>query len=283
MRRPLHSRLLATVASSALVAAVLTGCGGDASESAADPAAAGSTSAAPSEEASAVTPTSEAAAPSEAGEPEESVEPEGDEVDVDDFVARIQRGVADTKSAHVTFEIGAPTGAMSGEGDIDYGTKVPSMQMSMDLGSQQMQMIIVDEAMYVQSPGTDKWIQFDLNDPNSPIGSDLADQMDPTASTSRMVEALKEVRSLGEDEVDGEPCDSYRMTIDGAKLADGQTAGMPEELTVDVCIDGDDRMRRTQMDLGSSGSYVGTLTNVNEPVEITAPPADQIVTMPTGN
>jgi len=288
MRRPRPLRVLATLASTALLTAALTACGGGGSDSTADqaaPEASESTSAAaePSEtaEPSDAGNADDAGEPSEAGESEDAEEPEGDSVDVEDFVARMQRGVADTESAHVTFEIGAATGTMSGEGDIDYTTKPPSMQMSMDLGGQQMQMVMLDGAMYLQTPAADKWIQFDLDDPNNPIGTDLADQMDPAASTARMVEALKEVRSLGEDEVDGEPCDSYRMTIDGTKLADGGTAGMPAELEVDVCVDGDDRTRRTEMDLGSAGSYVGTLSNVNEPVTIKAPSADQIMTMPT--
>ncbi len=55
---------------------------------------------------------------------------------------------------------------------------------------------------------------------------------------------------------------------------------MPAELKADVWLDGDDRMVKSSIDVGGGATYDATMSDFDKSVEISAPPADQVVTAP---
>jgi hypothetical protein len=272
--RPTLRRLTGGLAALAL-GATLTACGGSEPDTADDPAAAAPSSSAPAED----LPGAESSEATE--EPQEY--DDGAQVDPDMFVARLQDGIAKTKYAHVEFTMGGAGGEMSGSGDVDYTAAPPDMQMSMELGPQSVGMLLVEKVMYVQSSQAGgKYIEFDLDDPANPLGSGLSEQLDPAGSVEAFTQAVTSVTSSGSEDVDGRTLDRYELTVDTTKLADGRgsTAALPPEVTVVVWLDDEDRMAKTSMELGPV-QYDATLSDFDKPVELEAPPADQVVSPPS--
>jgi hypothetical protein len=252
------------------LAATLAACGGSGDSSAADePAPAGSGS-------------STSTDPSESTSTEEaSPIDDGGEVAKADFVARIQHGIENTKYAHVEFSMGGATAGMEGQGDTDYTVTPANMKMTMSIGGQDMNLLLVDGVMYIESPqAPGKFLTYELNDPSNPLGSQLTDQLDPAASMAKFAEAVSSVTSLGEEDIEGQSADHFVMTIDTSKLATASpAAGLPGELKADVWLDGDDRMVKSSIDMGAA-TYDATMSDFDKPVEISAPPADQVMTAP---
>lgn len=266
--RPTRARLTGALAALALAAA-LSGCGSDDPGSAAgqEPAA-GSSSTATDE-----------STPAPTDEP--SAIDDGAEVDVDQFVSRLQAGIDNTDYAHIDFTMGGAGGEIKGAGDVDYTLKPPNMQMSMDIGPESVGVLLVDGLMYVQSSQAgDKYLKYDLSDPSNPLGSQLSEQLDPTASIETFTKALSSVTSSGEEDVDGQTLSRYVLTVDTTKLADqASAAGLPAQTQITVWLDDQDRMAKTSMAMGAI-QYDAKLSGFDKPVDLQAPPRDQIVSPP---
>lgn len=274
-RTRLTGRLTGSLAALAMLG-TLTACGSDDSQpaEAQDPAPASSSSSA-TDEASPGEVTSEAT-------DEPSPIDDGGQVDVTAFVDRLQAGIERTKYAHIEFTMGGAGGEMKGSGDLDYTSKPPNMDMSMKMGPETVGMLLVDGFMYIQSSQAGgKYIKYDLADPNNPLGSGLADQLDPAGSIKTFTEALSSVVSAGTEDVEGRELDRYELTIDTTQL-EGQaaTAGLPEEMQFTVWLDDEDRMAKTSMGMGAV-QYDATLSDFDTAVELEAPPADQVIEPPT--
>jgi hypothetical protein len=268
--RPTFQRLTGGLAALAL-GATLTACGGsDDSGSAQDPAAGDTTAT-----------SSTTDEPSESTTTDEPAEvDEGGQIAPDQFAQMIKDGIAKTTTAHVVFAAGAGgSGGFSGDGDVDYSSQPPNMKLTMKMSGQELHMLMVDGVMYIESPqAPGKFMKYDLADPNNPLGSQLVGQLDPAKAMSQFADALSSVQSLGEEDVDGESLAHYVMTIDTTKLATAsQAAGMPQELEADVWLDDENRMAKSSIDIGQGATYDTTLSDFGDPVEITAPPASQVV------
>lgn len=215
---------------------------------------------------------------------------EGDEVDEAEFLEDMREGIEGFTTAHVTMDIAADAGDMSGEGDMELtdGKLAMAMEMSMAaLGDGNVEVRLVDGFMYMKMPGQPdgKFIKMDLSDPSGPLGNlgGLTDAFDPSKSFDMFSEGLTKVVDLGEDDLDGEVLDHYRLTIDTSKVKafDGLPGGgsIPKTLEYDMWVDDDFRMRGIDMDL-PTGKTTVRYTDLGEPVDIEAPPASQVMTMP---
>jgi hypothetical protein len=206
---------------------------------------------------------------------------DGAEVDVAMFVRRLQAGIDDTDYAHIEFTMSGAGGEMKGSGDVDYTAEPPNMQMSMELGPEKVGMLLVDKTMYVQSSQAGrKYLEYDLSDPDNPLGSGLSEQLDPAGSIEAFTKAVSSVTSSGEESVDGRTLSRYVLTIDTTQLADqAGAAGLPPEMQFVVWLDKQDRMAKTSMAMGPV-QYDATLSDFDEPVDLKAPPKDQIVSPP---
>ena len=265
-----RTRLTGSVAALALAAA-LTACGSDGSDQvdAQDPETTAASSTA-----------TDGSSPSESTDEPSPID-DGAQVAVAEFVNRLRAGIDNTEYAHIAFTMGGAGGEMKGSGDVDYTVKPPNMQMSMELGPEAVGMLLVDGVMYVQSSQAGrKYLKYDLSDPSNPLGSGLAEQLDPAGSMETFTKAVSSVTSSGEEEVDGRTLSRYVLTIDSTKLPTGSsTTGLPPQMQITVWLDDQDRMAKTSMAMGAV-QYDATLTDFDKPVVLEAPPKDQVVTPP---
>lgn len=269
-RRPLRR----TLAAAALAPLLLTGfaaCGDD------EPTASDDTSAS-------------AAPQAEESETAESIDPAT-------FLSDVLGSVQDATTAHLTMSMKGGPAEIAMDGDVDYSATPPEMAMTMTyaaLGDGEIGVRLVDGVMYMQMPelGKGRWIKMDLTGSGSPLGEDLLKQMNPETQLEEMQDAVTKVEYVGEEDVDGETLKHYTMTVRSEAFRDlqdqlgevgaGAADKLPSVLTYDLWTDEDDQLRKTEVAMGDLGSVTMTLSSWGEPVEIEAPPADDVMEMPSG-
>lgn len=276
-----NRRTLTVLTTSAVLALGLAACGGS------DPVE----SASPTETSSAAE-TEATETESESAEPTETESETTDggsgTGDAADFSEHFRSGLDAITTAHYTMEIGVAGSAMTAEGQIDYSTNPPAQHMTMGMpgGAGSFEMIIVDGQSYMNM-GEMTGGKWALIDPNMP-GMEAATQpQDPLEQMRALENAIVNVTTVGEEDIDGVSTTHYEVTVDTTKMPAQEgidTAGaLPPEITYDIWLDGEGRPSQTVFELESQGMTVGTTMNLfsfGEPVEITAPPADQITEMP---
>jgi hypothetical protein len=229
-----------------------------------------------------------------------------------DLAKSIGDETADTNTAHMTITADAAGQQLTGEGDLKMGAEDAAMSMDMTTPEGTISMVLLDKVFYIKlpqelSPGK-AWLKIDANDDN-PIAKALGgmtEQMSKNADPRAALEEFEksgEITSSKEEDLDGQKTTHYTITVDVEKLAANQTdatakkaledsikAGM-KDFDVDLWVNEDDLPVRFKMDMPTpdpTGS--GTTTTVKmqmdytewgEPVEITAPPAEQIAEFPT--
>lgn len=272
-RSPLRTSFAAAAATALLLG--LTACGSDDAESASD---------------------EPVISESEEGDSEPAADrpADGELVDNGEFVDDMMAGLEKSTTAHMTMNMDFGGGAMDAEGVVDYTTEPVSMAMTMTqdaMGDEPIEFRLVDGIMYMSMGAmtNGKFIAYDLSDPaNLPPGMEgLGDQMDPLAAFKEFEPALKTVTFVGTEDVEGEDLHHYDVVLDSSKLESLQgiptEAGMPEEIAYDLYFDDEFRMRQMEMvmDMGMPVSVDARLFDWDEPVEIEAPPADEIAEQPT--
>jgi hypothetical protein len=148
----------------------------------------------------------------------------------------------------------------------------------------QARMILVDEAMYVRIPeaGSD-FIKLDMGDPGNPLSEQMG-SLNPSRAFKTFA-ALTQIRERGVETIDGTPTTRYTVTVDTARAMDlqglpsGHTDGMPPELSYDLWV-GDDNLIRKMVLAPELGKVEIKLSGWGNPVDITAPPTDQIQEFP---
>lgn len=271
--RSLTLRRTALVAVVPLALGTLAACGGnDSSSTAADPAAPSSTSS------SAAT----------AGDTTP-----GSKVGGAEFLklAQAAAGKLTTVKVSMTGDVSGSQYSMNGAMDIT-GAK-PAMTMKMTMGAGMTgDMRLVDGIMYMNlgSASQNKFVKFDLSDPNNPLGqvSSSLDQLDPSKMMSDMSpEMFKGVTFLGSDSTGRH----YRATLVTAKapqvkgLPASATANLPKTMQYDTWFDDQGRFSKFVVAVPNFMRMSATYTDYGAPVDISAPPSADIIEMPgmTGN
>ena len=247
--------------------------------------------------------TSSAESSSAAGEdPEDAEESEdaddedsgdedsGEEIGPSEFIDVYLDAMDKATTATLTMAFGG-TASVEGTGEADFTTTPPSMHMVIndESSGQKQEMIIVDGVMYL-SLSPDRFVEYDLSDPNSPLGTDLTDQLDPSTMAEVFEDGITAASYLGEDDMDGESMEHYRVTLDSSALIDeadlpsgAPTDTISDELTFDLWFDDDGNFRRQEATLGpGSGGVELTYDNWGEPVHIKKPRESQITRIPNG-
>ncbi len=176
-------------------------------------------------------------------------------------------------------------------GEARYGDDGIEMKAS-STGAQQMELILLGQAMYMKSPelGTgDKWVKIDLSDPNSLFGM-IGKATDPEV----MFKALEEPKKLelvGAEDVDGVATNHYRITLDPTKylaameFPAAMADMLPKELVTEMWVDADDLPRKFAQTIEvpavgggqpTTSSTEGTYSDFGTDVEIEAPPAGEV-------
>lgn len=279
---PVRSRRLIAAVAVPLLVGALAACGPDDSKSADQDSTPAASSSSPSDEQSSESPPADQSDDTQAG----------DSVDPHDFTEEVKDGFGEMTTATVHMEMAGGPAAMTADGQVDYRTNPPSMSMTMQsaaMGNQKMEMRLVGKKMYMKMGNLTggKFMALDLDDPNNPLGDtdSLTDSMDPAKSFEQFESGLQKVVFVGEETVDGENTDHYKLTIDTSKLdaASSDTAGvLPKMMKYDAWLDDDGRMRQTRVDMGKLGTTTVTIADLGEPVKITAPPPSQVTTAMDG-
>jgi hypothetical protein len=228
-------------------------------------------------------------------ETEEPAEASLAELSADEFYPAVMDAMreAETFAFETTSGSAGQTQTMTGQAR--FGADGVEMQAS-STGAQAMEMILLDQAMYMKSPdlGTgDKWLKIDLSDPDSLFGM-IGKATDPEVMFKAM-EAPKKLELIGSEDVDGVETNHYRITLDptqylkAMEFPAAMADMLPDELVTEMWVDADDRPRKfTQtMQIPAVGggeptttTTEGTYSDFGTDVEIEEPPASQVTQQP---
>ncbi len=182
----------------------------------------------------------------------------------------------------------------------------PTVAMAMTIDSpekpgEKVGIRLLDGAMYMGSEG--KWLKFDLKT----LAPDQAKQLDSLGSAQQgqnpadsadSLSTAKDLQKVGEETIDGQKTTHLTGTVTVDQLRAASATSAPEakerqekniktledegisSLTMDIWIDEADQAKqvRTRAN-GKSGPMDITIKflDINKPVEIAAPPADQVM------
>ncbi|MEV8530355.1 LppX_LprAFG lipoprotein [Streptomyces sp. NPDC051211] len=220
------------------------------------------------------------------------------------YLEKVKKKSEEFTSVRYTMSGSAAGQAVSGE--VSMRLK-PTVGMAMKMAHPQkpgesVEIRLLDGVMYMGAES--KWLKFDLKsaDPNA------AKQLEALSSAGSSAEnpgdragelqTAKDLKKVGEETIDGQKTTHLSGTVSIDEVKAAMATATPEakarqekslkqleaqgikSLTVDMWIDGNDRTKqvRTRGE-GTQGPLDMTMkfTDYNQPVEITAPPADQVV------
>jgi hypothetical protein len=218
-----------------------------------------------------------------------------------------------SSTAHMEFTGGAAQMQIKGEGDMQLGGENPAIAMDMDAGSTgKMSIVLLDGVLYMKLPAgltqSDKpWIKIDSKDKSNPMAQALGsitDQMRKNADPRAALEQFKDagtIESSDQVELNGEQTTHYKIKVDVHKLAENQKdatlkkamqqaidSGL-KDFPVELWVNGDDLPVRLSIQMPTTDPTSGKAVPVNvqvdyskwgEPVNIQAPPADQVGELP---
>ena len=228
-----------------------------------------------------------------------------------DLAKSIGDQTAETNTAHMKLSADAAGQKLTGEGDLRMAADNAAMSMDMTTPEGTMSMVLLDNIFYIKLPQElepgKSWLKIDANDKSNPMAQALGgmtEQMSKNAdprATLEQFEKAGEITDTKEEELNGKQTTHYTITVDVEKLAANQEdptmksamdqaiqSGL-KDFPVDVRIDEDDLPVRFTMDMPTPNPATGKTESVNmqidytdwgKPVDITAPPADQIAEFP---
>jgi hypothetical protein len=196
----------------------------------------------------------------------------------------------------------------SGAAAYQYGTDIDQVDMTMtmsmplddldpDAGSGQLEMLLVDGQLYLSFPPelglpVDKpWLTVDPEgvDPISQAFGMMSDLMADSAALQRRLTEQAEViavEELGSDTVDGIAVTRYRITLSVDDLVElmeipGMEGMSAEDAPFDeaeytLWLDSDLLLRKMEAGLDGMMFMDMRLFDIGEPVDVEAPPADQV-------
>ena len=217
-------------------------------------------------------------------------EPTAPALSQENFATKLAAAQAEAGSAHfeATIEVTGQSGTMTGNVDNVGELENVAMDMTMDIAGQQLDLVLLDKALYIQGAGISSdprkpWIKVDVSDPNNPF-SQLFEASNPSNFTAYL-EGVTRFEDQGPETVDGVETRHYSVTVDTAKMLkanpafkgqDVSSLGLPDEVTSEVYVDSRNLPIKIAVAMGSAGSFEATFSKYGEPVDIEAPPAKKV-------
>lgn len=278
-----YGRLSRALVPLAVVASLsLTACQDD-SEPAAAP------SSVPSESSPATSPST----PGSSAEPdvEPSATPSLDAASLA-FLDRMAEGMGRNGTAHLEMTVSGAVRTRSygvmryggGGSEIDLTTELPG---SGEAG-QKMQLVVLRDAAYISAPGftpRGKYLRVDKDSPRFQELAGASISMSPEQSVKAFRAGLISARKVGQETIQGVRTTRYAVKADAVRALEAQGSsavpGMPETITYQVWLDGQDRMRRMGLVIQATRLQID-ISDWGEPVEIAAPPRSALVKTPPG-
>ncbi|WP_199432454.1 hypothetical protein [Qaidamihabitans albus] len=233
--------------------------------------------------------------------------------DAQELVDAASQKTEQSKSSKFSLEMDMGGQQITASGEGLYDGANTAMSMTMDAQGQSMEMRFVDRTMYIKMPeemsgstGGKPWIKIspDGSDPMSQAIGPMFDQMAEQNDPSKTLEQIQQAGTITNSEkttLDGQDVTHYWIDLDFAKLADQapgnltpeqvqQLAGKIDKLPMELWLNGDQLPVQVTMDMGAiaeaagapgqGGSMVMKYTDWGAPVDVQAPPADQVGEMP---
>lgn len=214
--------------------------------------------------------------------------------------ALLQQGSASVTSAHIELDVNAAGQDITGAGDekLNCG-KLTDLDLDETIpgGVGDLELIITGGKTYAKlptsiNPTNKPWVLITANSSNSTVRQ-LAGSLQSTessasiSSSTAFVEAASSVKNNGPETVNGTATTHWSVVVDPSKLPNsnpGKAALVQAGLTslpVELYVDSQGRPVRVTENFTTQGQQVSTrvdISNYNQPVSISAPPADQVGT-----
>jgi hypothetical protein len=225
----------------------------------------------------------------------EEVESSGDleELDATEFYPAVMGAMEEAGTMGFSVSTSGGPAATDVTGVMEYAGDTANLQAS-STGAQSMDMVVLDKVLYMSGAGLPlpdgkTWFRVDLGDPDSLFGQ-IGRAMDP----SLLFETMQDPKSfelVGSEEVDGVETNHYDIVIDTASYADAldmpaqMTSMLPDEIPMEMWVDGDDRPRKflQEVEMPAMGGGEATTTTIEgsyfdfgADVTIEAPPAAEV-------
>lgn len=231
---------------------------------------------------------------------------------VADLAKAIGDQASEKTSAHMKISGDVAGEQLTGEGDVSFAAANSAISMDMETPEGSISMVLVDNIFYIKMPAGQElepgkpWFKIDPNSDN-PLADAFGSVTEELSKSADPRVALEEFKDTGEitdtkeEDLDGVATTHYTITVDVQKLADAQDdptqkqamqqvieAGL-KDFPVEVWVNEDDLPVRVVVDMPTPDGKGGTTatkmqvdySNWGEPVDIAAPPADQVAEFPT--
>ncbi len=200
------------------------------------------------------------------------------------FAEEIDAAQKSAGSAHIEATVAAPGESLEMSGDVAGlgGPDATEMDVTATIQGTEMRLLILDKVLYIQgkmfAPEGKEWLKIDLSDPSDPMAQ-IFDATNPNNFTAYL-EGITDFEDKGVETVDGVETRHYTITVDTAEMLkanpmfkgqEAGTLGLPDTLTSEVYVDGDNRPVQLQVGLGDSGSIDVNFSDYGKPVSVKAP------------
>jgi hypothetical protein len=141
--------------------------------------------------------TSASASATSAANPDSSASVSaGSDISPQQMADLVKSALSKATTAHITLATSGSSG-LNGEGDMDFGPPV-AMHLTVTIGAMgQAEALLVDKTMYLKLAQLgDKYVKFDLDDPDSPLGS-LGATLDPTTLLGQLADSITNATYVG--------------------------------------------------------------------------------------
>ncbi len=218
----------------------------------------------------------------------------GPAADAAGLAASLRKGTADLTSAHLDADAGVLGGTVAGDFAMS-GGKTTASDVTIDQGSGAIEIITVGDTSYAKLPAAHNtsgkpWVKVSADSTNEYVRGLAATTTITAAATdlagvTGLVEkAATSVQNKGSAKVGGVDTTRYALTIDPTKAPPGplaETIGLlgNDSIPIQLWLDSKDRPVKVviTVKLGSQSlDLIVGLSAFDEPVTITAPPADQV-------
>ncbi|MEU6642192.1 hypothetical protein ABZ863_06535 [Saccharomonospora sp. NPDC046836] len=225
-------------------------------------------------------------------------------------------GTSKSKSSKFQMDMNMAGMQLSASGEALYDGADTAMSMTMDVAGQSMEIRMVDQTMYMKLPdamssqmGGKAWVKISA-DGSDPLSQQMGSSFDQMAEQSDPAKTLEYIQKAGkivnseQTNLDGQDVTHYTIELDFAKIADdmgassGLTAEQAQQLASEVgtvpmelWLTSDNLPVQIKLEMskvmeaagapGQSGEMVMKYTDWGAPVNVEAPPADQVGELPS--
>lgn len=200
------------------------------------------------------------------------------------FVKEVTAAQSAAGSAHLEATIKSTGAVLDVSGDVATlgDPDAVKMDVLVSFQGQEIRLLRVGEALYLKggqfAPAGKEWLGIDLSDARNPMAQ-IFDAVNPGNFTA-FLRGMTRFEDAGVETVDGVDTRHYTIAVDTAKMLasnpmfqgqDASTLGLPDELSSEVYVDGENRPVQIEADLGDTGGFEAHFSDYGSDVSVEAP------------